>query len=90
MNWHNEFDGPSIADDYAKAYGLGPYEDDFEEEEEKTLCECGEFEADYECFYWNMNFKNGKKFKLFICKKCLQEFINTCIEDGDSYEIKEI
>lgn len=92
MNWHNDFDGPTIADAYAKAYRLGPYEDnDYEEEEEEvTMCECGEYEAHYEGTYWNMNFKNGKKFKLFICKKCLQEFINTCIEDGDSYEIKEL
>lgn len=92
MYWHNDFDGPTIADAYAKAYRLGPYEDnDYEEEEEEvTMCECGEYEAHYEGTYWNMNFKNGKKFKLFICKKCLQEFINTCIEDGDSYKIKEL
>lgn len=91
MYWHNDFDGPTIADDYARAMGVGQYEDDFEEEEEeKTFCECGEFEADYECTYWNKNFKNGKKFNIYLCKNCLQEFIDVCIEDGDSYEIKEI
>lgn len=90
MNWHNDFDGPSIADDYAKAHRLGPYEDGFDEDEEKTFCECGEHEADYEVFYWNSNYKNGMKFNIYLCKNCLQEFVDSCIEDGDSYEIKEI
>lgn len=90
MSWHNDFDGPSIADDYARAMGVGPYEDDFDEDEEKTFCECGEHEADYEVFYWNSNYKNGMKFNIYLCKNCLQEFVDNCIEDGDSYEIKEI
>lgn len=92
MNWHNDFDGPSIADDYARAYGLGPYEDnDYEEEEEEvTMCECGEFEANYECTYWDESFKNGERFTIYLCEHCLKEFIETCIEEGDSYEIKEL
>lgn len=92
MYWHNDFDGPTIADSYGKAYGLGPYEDnDYEEEEEEvTMCECGEHKARYECIYWNNNFKSGKKFTLYICEHCLKEFIEVCLEDGDSYKIKEL
>lgn len=91
MSWHNDFDGPSIANDYARAMGVGPYENDFEEQEkEKMMCECWEHEADYEVIYWNENYKNGKKFNIYLCKNCLEEFIDNCIEDGDSYEIKEI
>lgn len=87
MNWHNDFDGPTIADDYARAYKLGPYEEYEEEEEDKLICECGEREAVYECIYWNENYKNGTKFNIYLCQNCLQEFIDTCIEENDSYKI---
>lgn len=91
MSWHHDFDGSSIADDYAKAHRLGPYEDDFEEqEEEKTFCECGEHEADYEVIYWNENYKTGMKFNIYLCKSCLQEFVDSCIEDGDLFQIKKL
>ena len=89
MYWHNDFDGPSIADDYARSMGVGPYEE-YKDEEKVIICECGENKAYYEGIYWNENFKNRKKFSLYLCKNCLQEFVDSCIEDGDSYEIKEL